>query len=407
MSALVISGGVDLSGEITVSGSKNAALPIIFATVITNGVSRIFGVPYILDVRIALDIIRELGAVVEWDRDALFIDTTRLSYRVPTVSSVARIRASSYLLGAMIARFGRAKIMPFGGCNFENRPIDMHLSALSSLGADISGNDITAQRLVGSDIRFEKISVGATVNAVLMSATARGVTHIYGYAKEPHVYSLCDYLVRCGADITFSEECITVCGCELHGASVKIIPDMIEAGTYLLLSALCGCRLGVRGVDLSDLHSFLPVVAGSGVAFSSKDGAVAPHGRISSAFDVVAEPYPGFPTDMQPQCAPFMSVCGGSITDTVWQGRFGYLEELAKFGLRYTRVKNSVRIEPSNLYAAQAFATDLRGGAAALITALISRGESIIKNAEIIDRGYENIVKKLCSVGAKIKNKEI
>ena len=137
MSALVISGGVDLSGEITVSGSKNAALPIIFATLITNGVSRLFGVPYILDVRIALDIIRELGAVVEWDGDTLLIDTTHLSYRTPTVSNVARIRASSYLLGALASRFGRAQVMPFGGCNFENRPIDMHLSALSALGAGV------------------------------------------------------------------------------------------------------------------------------------------------------------------------------------------------------------------------------------------------------------------------------
>ncbi len=407
MSALVISGGVDLSGEITVSGSKNAALPIIFATLITNGVSRLFGVPYILDVRIALDIIRELGAVVEWDGDTLLIDTTHLSYRTPTVSNVARIRASSYLLGALSARFCRAQVMPFGGCNFENRPIDMHLSALSALGATVSGSEISAPHLVGADIRFDKISVGATVNAILMSATAKGTTRIYGYAKEPHVLALIDYLISCGASISLSPDCITVIGCELHGGTARIIPDMIEAGTYLMISAMTGSGISVSGMDLSELEAFLPGICASGIGFCEKGGSVFPFGEINSSFDIVTGPHPAFPTDMQPQCAPLMSVAGGSIKDTVWCGRFGYLEELAKFGLRYTRVKNSAQIFPAKLSAAQVFATDLRGGAASLIAALACPGESVIKNAEIIDRGYEDIVNKLCSLGAKIKRKEI
>ena len=407
MSALIVRGGAALSGEITVGGSKNAALPIIFATLITNGASHIFGVPDILDVAVAIGIIEELGAVVQRQGNELFVDTTNLTYCMPSEASVSKIRASSYLLGALSSRFGRARVMSFGGCNFENRPIDMHLSALTKLGATVSGSDVYAPKLVGADIRFDKVSVGATVNAILMSATANGTTRIYGYAKEPHVIALADYLISCGASISFSPDCITIVGSELRGGTARIIPDMIEAGTYLLISAMTGTGLSVRGMDLCDLDAILPDVCASGIGFYEKNGAISPFGDIRSPFDIVTGPHPEFPTDMQPQCAPLMSAVGGSIKDNVWCGRFGYLEELAKFGLRYTRVKNSALIFPSKLSAAQVFATDLRGGAASLIAALSCRGESVIKNAEIIDRGYENIVNKLCSVGANIQRKEI
>ena len=407
MSALIVRGGAALSGEITVGGSKNAALPIIFATLITNGASHIFGVPDILDVAVAISIIKELGAVVERQGNELFVDTTNLKYCIPSEASVSKIRASSYLLGALSSRFGRAQVMSFGGCNFENRPIDMHLSALTSLGATVSGNEVYAPRLVGADIRFDKVSVGATVNAILMSAAANGTTRIYGYAKEPHVIALADYLISCGARISFSPDCITVVGSELRGGTARIIPDMIEAGTYLLISAMMGAGLSVRGMDLCDLDAILPDICASGIGFSDKNGAIRPFGDVRSPFDIVTGPHPAFPTDMQPQCAPLMSAVGGSIKDNVWHGRFGYLDELAKFGLRYTRVKNSAIIFPSKLTAAQVFATDLRGGAASLIAALSCRGESVIKNAEIIDRGYEDIVNKLCSVGANIQRKEI
>lgn len=407
MSALIVNGGVELCGEVSIGGAKNAALPIIFATLITKGVSHLTNVPKILDVVVALDIIKELGAEVAWRADTLIIDTTKLTYRLPSETNVAKIRASSYLIGAMCARFGKARIMRFGGCNFENRPIDMHLSALAALGATILDNEIYAPSLMGSDIVFSKISVGATVNAVLLANGAKGKTRIFGYAREPHVYALCEYLKLCGADISFSPECITVVGKELHGASTAIIPDMIEAGTYLLISSVTGSKLAVRGVGFCDLESFLPDITASGIAFCKRNGAICPQGCISSPFDIVTGPYPAFPTDMQPQCAPLMSVFGGSITDTVWQGRFGYLDQLLKFGLKHTRVNNSAYISPSKLHKAQVLATDLRGGAALLIASLMCDGESVIENAEIIDRGYENIVEKLCSVGAKIKRQEI
>lgn len=406
MSALTVSGGLTLSGKITVGGSKNAALPIIFATILLDGVSVLTNVPKILDVDVAIDIISQLGAVVERHDDTLIIDTTDLTYCVPSEASVSKIRASSYLLGACMARFGRARVMAFGGCNFENRPIDMHLCALCTLGATILDGDIYAKRLKGADIRFEKVSVGATVNALLLATGAKGRTRIFGYAKEPHVYALVDFLKSAGADISFSAECITVFGNKLHGGRARIIPDMIEAGTYLLISAATGCELRVCGVKMSELESFVPDITKSGIGFSSKADYISPFGSIDSYFEIITGPFPAFPTDMQPQCAPLMARCGGGITDEVWHGRFGYLDELAKFGLNYTRVKNSVHILPSMLRPANVFATDLRGGAAALIAALSCFGESVIESAEIIDRGYENIVEKLCSVGAKIKRIE-
>ena len=407
MSAFIVSGGATLTGCITVGGSKNAALPIIFATLLTNGISVLSNVPKILDVEVALNIICEFGARVERRADTLIIDTTQLAYCVPSEKNVSKIRASSYLLGALSARFGRARIMSFGGCNFENRPIDMHIGALYSLGATINGSDICAKNLTGADIRFDKISVGATVNAILMSNCAKGRTRIFGYAREPHVYALVDFLKSCGADISFSEECITVYGCELHGGVARIIPDMIEAGTYLALSCATGSNLSVAGADVRELESFLLDIAVSGIGFSLSSDLISPFGNINCFFDIITGPYPAFPTDMQPQCAPLMAEHGGRITEGVWCSRFGYLEELAKFGLNYTRVKNLAYILPSKLHNANVIATDLRGGAAALITALICKGESVIENAEIIDRGYENIIEKLCSVGADIKRKEI
>ena len=407
MSALTVNGGATLSGDIAVGGAKNAALPIIFATLLTYGVSTIENVPKILDVDVAIDIISEFGARVKRNNDALVIDTTDLSYCVPSEKNVSKIRASSYLLGSCPSRFGRAQVMSFGGCNFENRPIDMHLLALTKLGAVISGNDIKANKLVGADIIFDKISVGATVNALLLATGAAGKTRIFGYAREPHVYALAEYLKTAGAEIEFSNECVTVVGKKLHGGSARIIPDMIEAGTYLLISAATGSKLRVLGADGGQIESFMKDFSASGVGFSLSDGAIAPLGRVNSYFEITTGPHPAFPTDMQPQCAPLMSRCGGRITDNVWCGRFGYLNELAKFGLMHTRVKNSALISPSKLHSASVFATDLRGGAAALIAALSCEGESVIKNAEIIDRGYEDIVEKLCSVGAKIYREEI
>ena len=335
--------------------------------------------------------------------DALCIDTTELEYRIPDSELVSSIRASSYLLGAALSRFGRTRIQSFGGCNFDNRPIDMHIDAMVSLGAIVDCDEIRCDRLIGSEIRFEKISVGATVNALILAATAEGVSKIYGYAREPHVISLVDFLVSAGADIHLYDDYILVVGSQLHGGSVRIIPDMIEAGTYLIASVATDSRLKITGVEPSHLESLFKLLRYGGVSLYFDEKSVKNGCSLTEPLTVVTSPYPSFPTDLQPQTAPLLALSqGGVIREQVWHSRFGYLLELEKFGVKYRLDSNTATIFPSNLKCARARAVDLRGGAALIIAALCSYGESVIESAETIERGYENIVEKLSAVGAEI-----
>lgn len=406
MSSFTVRGGKRLCGEIEVGGAKNAALPIIFATLITHGTSVLHGVPDIGDVRIALNIIEDMGASVARFGDVLTVNTENVSYSYPRLSEISKIRASSYLIGACLSRFGRSHICAYGGCNFENRPIDMHISAACSVGAELCGNELTASSLHGADIRFSKISVGATVNALLMTAAARGTSRIFGYAREPHVHALADFLCSAGASIEFSDECITVEGCELHGGEASIIPDMIEAGTYVALSVATASPIRIVGSCREELSPLWDRLVNCGACISFDGDSVTADGSLDEYMEIHTAPYPSFPTDLQPQMAPLMALFrGGKITEGVWTSRFGYLSQLAEFGIRYERRANSALIYPSDIRAASAPAPDLRGGAAMLIAALIADGESVISSAETIGRGYENIVKKLRAVGADIEER--
>lgn len=403
MSKLVINGAKELSGYIDVSGSKNAALPIIFSTVITCGSSVLYGVPDIGDVRVALSLIKDMGAHVVREGDALYINTEKLVYSVHNEHLVSSIRASSYLLGADLARFGRARLQNFGGCNFEFRPIDMHIYAMRALGAVEDGKFMRAEKLLGGDIRFDKKSVGATVNAIIMSATAEGVSRIFGYAREPHVCSLIDFLVSCGADITLYDEYIEIKGRELHGGCARIIPDMIEAGTYLVISALSGGKVSVRGADTSHIASLISLLRSSGFFVGERGDGIYADGVPVKPINVITSPYPGFPTDLQPQMAPLLAFfCGGSICERVWHSRFAYLEELKKFGIESERFGDTAHILPSKIQSASVNAVDLRAGAAMVICALFARGESVVNSSELVGRGYEKFVEKLSSIGADI-----
>ena len=406
MGQFIINGGQRLNGEIYVSGSKNAALPLIFASISAPGTSIFTNVPDISDVDIAFDIIRGMGAVVHRDGSIAVIDTQNLNYRLPSEEQVSKIRASSYLIGACLARFGRAEIQRFGGCNFDSRPIDMHISAALALGARIDGNELVADRLRGADIRFEKISVGATVNAIIMTASAQGKSRIYGYAREPHVISLIDYLRASGAKICLCDEYIEVCGASLSGADAKIIPDMIEAGSYLALSLMTESDLRVYGADFGQLESFLEPLICSGAVVEYDNASVTVCGTLTEPMNVITAPYPSFPTDLQPQTAPLLArFFGGRITEGVWHNRFGYLSELAKFGIAYNAYDGYSDILPSKIRPAYATAPDLRGGMSLVIAALACTGESIISGAELIKRGYADIVGKLRRIGADIMEK--
>ena len=404
MGEFFIRGGKSLRGEIAVSGSKNAALPIIFSCLLIYGKSTLTNVPNITDVDVALDILRDFGATVERIDDKVVIDTVSLTYKTPDEKKVSKIRASSYLIGASLGRFGIAELQRFGGCNFDNRPIDMHISAATSLGAKLTCDKLVADSLLGSDIIFNKISVGATVNAILLAASAVGESRIYGYAREPHVISLIDCLNDAGAKIKVFEDHISVCGRPLSSASTNIIPDMIEAGTYLSLSLATSSCLRVSGVGIGELESFVRACVFGGAVAEFDERAIQFFGRISEPMNIETAPYPHFPTDIQPQMAALMAVsAGGTITEGVWHNRFGYLSELSKFGVEFDNSSNFAVIKKSKLTPAKASAMDLRGGAALLIAALCADGESIIYESDIIKRGYADIVSKLCCVGAQIE----
>lgn len=405
MKKIIVSGPSRLFGEVSVSGSKNAALPIIFATLITDGVSEIKNLPDIGDVRIALDIIRGFGARTQLRDGVAYIDTRSLSYREPSDVAVSKIRASTYLIGACLSRFGECKISSFGGCNFASRPIDMHIDACRALGAELDGERLAAKRLVGSEITFKKQSVGATVNAILLAVSAEGETVIRGFATEPHIDALIDFLISAGARIERTDSEIRITGRQLHGGKITVIGDMIEAGTYLAAGLMTGGRVTVRNCPTGDMSAFLDSLsalgAENGIALDSITSSLSDRGEYLS---VTAAPYPAFPTDLQPIIAPLMAKnSGGDITDTVWPTRFGYLDRLSAFGVGFSVSGNYARISASHIRPAVATAPDLRGGAACLLCALSAEGRSEIHSAEIILRGYEKIAEKLCAVGANIK----
>ena len=398
MKKIRVRGGKPLRGEIIVSGSKNAALPIIFSCILINGVSEIDNLPDIGDTRVALDILRDFGASVLYRNGKALIDTRTLHYEKIPETLTCRLRASTYLLGACLGRFGVSHISTFGGCNFQHRPIDMHIDACVSLGSRVEGDRILG-RPVGGDIYFEKRSVGATVNAILLAVGAKGVSRIFGAAEEPHIDCLIDFLNSAGASITREDQYLLIEGRELHGGRIVIIPDMIEAGSYLALGLADSCEVRVKNCPSGQMAS----VYDAFYSLGAEDSGDLLRMKTPRRGEICAGPYPLFPTDLQPIFAPVMAAyLGGSITDLVWHGRFGYLKNLESFGVRYTLGQSSAEIYPSVLSPASVTAPDLRGGFACLMCALMSDGESSISSAEIILRGYENLPEKLSALGADI-----
>ncbi len=407
MGRFIISGGKPLYGKIRVSGSKNAALPIIFSSLATRGVSRLYNLPDISDVTDALSIIREFGAKIWGEGGVTFIDTRELHYKRPSLDRVRRIRASTYLIGGCLGRFGVAELLPFGGCSFSHRPIDMHLDAAEKFGAEIAENTLTAKELKGTEIHLRVPSVGATVNSLILAASAVGETVISGSAREPHIRSLISYLESAGAKIKVKGDVITVTGGELHGGTAVIPGDMIEAGTFLAASIVTEGRVRVSGFDPRELKAFTSPLLSSGVIEDVSGGSIMLVGRPKREVSVVTGAYPGFATDLQPIFATILAASrGGVIEERVWQSRFGYLDELARLGLSYRREGNLARIFPSLIYSGRVTSPDLRGGAAAVILALLAEGESTVEGGELILRGYDSFAEKLRSLGADISYEE-
>lgn len=403
MGKFIVNGGRRLHGEVEVSGSKNAALPIIFASLITHGVSEIRNLPDITDVKIALMIIEQLGARVSLDGGVALIDTRSLEYRSPSAELVSCLRASTYLIGAGLVRFCRAELLPFGGCNFSHRPIDIHLAAAESFGAVLDGGTLTADTLHPAEITLAKKSVGATVNSLILAAGTKGESRIRGYAIEPHILTLIEYLRSAGAVIEPSGDALRIVGGHLHGGSVSIPGDMIEAGTYLAASLVTGGDVTVTGFFTDELCSFIDPLCVAGVRAEGGKDWLRLSGAPRRKMDIVTAAYPGFPTDLQPIFSVLMAKFhGGTVRETVWQGRFGYLSELAKLGLSYSLDTYGASIHPSHPLSGTMRATDLRGGAAGLLFALAAEGQSEICSGEVILRGYERPIEKLRELGAEI-----
>lgn len=414
MEKFVINGGKKLHGEIDISGAKNAAVAIIPAAILAEDICRIENVPDIRDVQVMVKILIEMGASVRYiNSNTLEIDTRYISSYVIPYEMTKYSRSSYYLLGALLGRYNHAKVAMPGGCNFGGvRPIDFHLKGFAKLGAAITNDngmiDAQAEVLTGNVIYFDKVSVGATVNIMLASVKARGLTVIENAAKEPHIVDLANFLNLMGANVTGAgTDVIKIRGVKsLHGCSYSIIPDQIEAGTYMVAAAAAKGDILIKNVIPKHLESITAKLRECGVEVIENDDSV----RIISdkrcgSCKVTAMPHPGFPTDMQPQMTTFLAMSEGTsiVTDGVWDNRFRYVDQLIRMGATVQiEGKAAIITGVSELHGAPVRADDLRAGAAMLIAGMCADGQTIVENIGQIERGYENVVEKLRGVGVDI-----
>lgn len=420
MAIYEIIGGTPLTGEVTVSGAKNAAVAILPATILVNGVCRIENVPNISDVRILLDILRDMGASVEYEsRNTVLIDCSQVSNTCPDAEKVTKMRASYYLMGALLGRYGKAHVALPGGCNFASRPIDQHIKGFWALGADVEETseyvDLKPGEngLHGNTISLDVVSVGATVNIMLAAVLIPGQTIIENAAKEPHIVDLANFLNTMGAKISGAgTDTVKIRGVDsLHGSTYAIIPDQIEAGTYMAAAVATGGNVLVKNVIPRHMKSISIKLQEMGARILEYDDCirVIAGGKLR-ATTVKTRPYPGFPTDMQAQICVCMTMAGGisRLTESVYETRFfGYIAELESMGADIVvSGKTATVTGKPKLYGATVTAKDLRAGAALIIAGLSAEGTTYVKNIHYVERGYENIIQKLTALGASIRRIE-
>ena len=421
MDKYVIQGGKPLYGEVNIGGMKNSALPVIFGTVAVGDICTIENIPDVSDIFLTFEILREIGAKVRLvTTDTAIIDTRDVFVRSPSVGLVDKMRASTYLLGAMLGRFGEGLVGMPGGCNFGDRPVGQHIKGFESLGAKVEYNEKGALHakaengLTGTMIYFDIASVGSTLNVMLAAVYADGVTVLENCAREPHIVDTASFLNACGADISGAgTSTIRIRGVKkLHGCTYKIAPDMIEAGTYMVAAAATGGCITVNNIIPKHMDSVSLKLREIGATVEpAGDSAltVSYTGRGRGTV-IRTNPYPGFPTDMQPQFASLLSICSGmsTVTDVIWKNRFKYAEELCKMGADIEITEGEIRITGvESLHGADVKGTDLRAGAALVIAALSAEGVSTVTGLEYIDRGYEDFLGKLKRLGADIKRESI
>ena len=416
MASYRIKGGRSLKGEVTVSGSKNAALGIIAAAMLLDGPCTIENIPDIADVNILIEIAKSLGARITHDADGtITVDPTGIHTYEATHEKARSIRASYYFMGALLGRFRKATLYMPGGCDFGTRPIDQHLKGFNALGAkhsiEFGKIYLTAKKLVGEHVYFDKVSVGSTINLIIAATKAEGVTVIENAAREPHIVDLANFLNAMGANIKGAgTDVIRITGVEhLPGNSTyAVIPDQIEAGTYMIAAAATGGNVKVTNIIPKHMEPLSAKMEEMGVYIESGDDWIRVRmasGRKLQATNFMTMPYPGFPTDLQPQTTVLLCLASGTgrMNENVWDNRFQYIDDLKMMGAEIVITGKVATVEgPVNLTGAHVNARDLRAGAAMVIAGLAAQGTTEVSDIRAIERGYENFVLKLRALGADI-----
>ena len=410
---MLITGGHALEGQVRVSGGKNTAVAVIPATLLCDEPCTIENLPDIEDVHALADILRELGAKVDYEPGhCMHVDPrpsegTEVSYR-----NAQRLRASYYLLGALLGRHGKAKVPTPGGCEIGSRPVDQHLKGFRSIGAEaeeIAGMLTAEGPLTGGDVFFDLVTVGATVNVMLAAVKAKGQTYIYNAAKEPHIVDLANFLNSMGAKIKGAgTDIIRIRGVQnLHGSTYAVIPDQIETGTLMIAAAATGGDVIIDGCIPTHMDALSAKLLEMGVKVTDSDEAIRVHVvGPRRAINVKTQVYPGFPTDLQQPMSALLTTAKGTslVTETIFEQRFRHLDEIRRLGAHVRVMDRTAIIEGvPELYGAPMTASDLRAGAALIVAALMARGTSEIYEPGYIDRGYEHIEDKLRSLGAEIR----
>lgn len=416
---IVIQGQKPLSGDVNISGAKNAAVAVVPAALLIEGKCRIENLPDIKDTRVLEDTLTQLGAEVNFeDRNTILIDSTNVNTYTASYDMIKSMRASYYLLGALLGRFGRAEVALPGGCDFGYRPMDQHIKGFEAMGAEVVIEHgmvkIKAEKLVGSQIYLDVVSVGATINLMLAAVRAEGTTTIENAAKEPHIVDVANFLNAAGANIKGAgTDVIKIKGVTSlkSGPVHSIIPDMVEAGTFMIAAAATGGDVTVRNIIPKHMESLTAKMIEMNInVIEGEDWIrVIGGGKLSKA-NIKTLPYPGFPTDLHPPATVLLCMANGSstISEGIWPLRFQYVDELKRMGAKI-RVDGSVAVVegPCRLTGAQVNAIDLRAGAAVVIAGLIAEGKTEVDNIKYIDRGYEDFVGKLQRLGADIGRTEI
>ncbi len=414
MEKFIISGGTPLKGEVTISGFKNAAVAILPATVLANDICILENVPNISDINQEIDILKSLGAKVKkLSSNSLEIDTSSIDTTEVPFDLGVKMRASYYFLGSLLSRFGDATSPMPGGCDLGARPIDQHLKAFTALGAENSMDyamiNIKSTSLEGAHVFFDTISVGATINAMLASVMANGTTVLENVAKEPHIVDVANFLNTMGADVRGAgTDVIKIHGVKkMHGATYSIVPDQIEAGTFMIAAAATKGDVLIKNVIPKHLEPITSKLKDMGVTIEEFDDSIRVSGDGNyQSTNVKTMPHPGFPTDLQPVMGVLLSLANGTsiVTEGIWDSRFRYCDELIKMGANI-QVEGKVAVFEGvkKLGPAPVIATDLRAGAALVIAALTAQGQSEISQISHVERGYVDIVKKVKSLGGNMQ----